>query len=141
MNTPVKYQDLLDAFEWIGSGGVAGTDCEAYVSRATGVIHWAGEGIDGEPPDDIDDESLYVSVPCKYDFDLGRPLALHFVAENIPDSYECVYQYFGKKGAYSRFKDELERTEQVEAWYEYEQRAIRKALSEWSEESGFLLED
>src|SRR2546423_7002393 len=140
MSTRVSLQDLLLAFEWIGSGEGAGVDCEAYVSRATGVIHWSGEGVDEEPPEDIDDESKYVAVPGKHDLELGRSLALRFVEERLPDSYERVKQYFREKGAYSRFKAEVDRAGQLEAWYEYEQQAIEEALREWGEENGFVLE-
>ncbi|MDR2172908.1 MAG: hypothetical protein LBE32_01685 [Burkholderiales bacterium] len=140
MNTRINLQDLLDAFEWVSSGEVTGVDCAAYVSRATGSIHWSGEGIDEELPDDIDDGSQYVAVPGKHELGLGRSLALRFVTENIPDLYERVRQYFRKKGAYSHFKAELDRAGQLEAWREYEQRVIQETLHEWSEEHGFLLE-
>jgi hypothetical protein len=140
MNTRINLQDLLDALEWVSAGEATGADCAAYVSRATGRIHWSGEGIDEELPDDIDDESKYVAVPSKHDLDLGRSLALRFVAEKIPDSHERVRHYFGKKGAYSHLKAELDRTGQLEAWYEYEQRVIEEALHEWSKEYDFLLE-
>jgi len=136
----IDLQNLLDAFEWVSSGGVAGVDCAAYVNKATGSILWSGEGVDEELPDDIDDEEQYLAVPSRHDLGLGHSLALRFVAENIPDSYERVHQYFRKKGAYSRFKAELERAGWLEAWYEYEQRVIRETLDEWSKEYGFLLE-
>lgn len=140
MTTQVNFQDLLDAFEWVGSGEAAGVDCEAYVSKETGVIHWLGEGVPEDPPEDIDDASKYVPVPDKRDFDLGKSLALRFVEENLPASYERVAQYFRSRGAYSRFKDELERHGQLHAWHEYEQKATEEALREWSEMHGFVLE-
>jgi hypothetical protein len=140
MNTRIDLQDLLGAFEWVSSGGVTGVDCAAYVHKATGSIHWSGEGLDEELPDDIDDESQYVAVPSKHDLELGRSLALRFVSENIPDSYEIVRQYFRKKGAYSHFKAELDRAGQLEAWHEYEQRVIQETLHKWSKEHGFILE-
>jgi hypothetical protein len=140
MNTRINLQDLRAAFEWIGAGEAAGFDCAAYVNRATGSIHWLGEGIDEEPPDDIDDGSQYVAVPGKHELGLGRSLALRFVAENIPDSYEHIRQHFRRKGAYSHFKADLDRAGQLDAWHEYEQRMIQEALHEWSEEHGFSLE-
>ena len=140
----INLQDLLDAFAWVSSGEAVGFDCVAYVNKATGAILYSGEEIDEEIdeklPDDIGDEEKYLALPDKRDFGLGSFLALRFVAENIPDSYERVQQYFRKKGAYSRFKDELDRAGQLEEWYEYEQRATREALEEWSKEHGFLIE-
>jgi hypothetical protein len=110
MSTRVNLAELCDALLWVGSGEAVGMDCGAYVNRATGAIHWSGGDFDEELPDDIDDESRYVAVPDKRGFDLGRPLVFRFVAENIPDSYERVSQYFRKQRACARFKDELERT-------------------------------
>ncbi len=136
----IDFQDLLGALEWVSSGGVAGLDCAAYVNKATGSILWSGEGIDEELPDDIDDEEQYLAVPSRHDLELGHSLALRFVAENIPDLYERVHPYFRKKGAYSRFKAELDRAGRLEAWYEYEQRVTRETLREWSKAHGFSLE-
>lgn len=140
MSTRVDLDDLLAALEWIGSCEAAGVDGEALVSRATGAVHWSGEGADENLPEDIEDETKYVAIPGSRDLELGRSLALRFVAERLPDSYELVSQYFRKKGAYSRFKAELQRAGRLEAWFEYEQRAIEKALRTWGEENGFVIE-
>jgi len=136
--TCINFQNLLEAFEWVSAGETTGVDSAAYVSRATGSIHWSGEGIDEELPEDIEDESQYVAVPSKRELELGRSLALSFVAENLPDAYERIRSYFGKKGAYAHFKAELDHAGQLEAWYEYEQRVIQETLLEWSKEHGFL---
>lgn len=139
MTTHVSYADLLAAFEWVGASEVAGVDGQAYVSKATGAVHCVGEGIDEDPPENLDDESRYVAVPSRSELDLGRSLALRFVREQLPDSYELAHQHFRARGAYSRFKALLERAGQLDAWYEYEQQAIEEALREWGEEHGFVL--
>ena len=140
MSAPVRLDDLLDALEWVSAGEAVGGDCEAYVSKATGAVHWVGERIDEEPPADIENESLYVALPHKRDFELGRSLALRFVAEHLPGSYDLVHDYFRKRGAYSRLKALLERAGQLEAWHQHEQQAIEEALREWSEENGLTLD-
>jgi len=139
MNAHVKLDDLLAAVEWVSSGEVAGIDSEAYVNRVTGAVVWLGDGVDEEPPEDIEDESAYVAVPRKSDLDLGRSLALRFTEEHLPESYETVYQFFRKRGAYSHFKALLERAGRLEAWHQYEQESFEQALREWSEENGFTL--
>lgn len=60
MRVSVSLNELLAAYEWVSSGEAAALDCEAYVDRHTGSIHWLGEGIDEEPPEDIEDASLYI---------------------------------------------------------------------------------
>jgi hypothetical protein len=137
MSVPVDLDDLLAACEWVSAGELAAVDAEAYISRVTGKIHWCGEGVDEAPPDDIADGRLYIAVPHKSEFDLGRSLALAFVAERLPRSSETVRAYFHRRGAYQRFKALLAQAGQLDAWHRYEQAALEGALSEWCAEHGF----
>ena len=139
MSVPVNLEELLAAYEWVTAGEIAAIDCEAYVSRATGAVHWCGEGIDEDPPEDIEDGTLYVAVPHKSEFDLGRSLALRFVEQHLLGSREAVYGFFRKRGAYSQFKSLLASAGQLDAWHEYEQAATESVLREWCEENGFEL--
>ena len=140
MNPRVSFEELLDAFDWMSAGESAGMDSAAYVNRDAGAIRWTGEAADEDVPEDIDDESKYVPVPGKRELDLGRPLVFRFVDERLPESCEAVEQFFCRKGAYSRFKTLLERTGQLDAWHEYEHKAIEQALREWCAENGLQLE-
>ena len=139
MGTLVKLAELTDAFDWVSASGPF--ENEAYVTRASGKIYWSSRTneLDEELPEDIEDGTLYIAVPHKNDLALGRNLALRFVDENLPASYERACGYFHKKGAYARFKDLLERAGHLEAWYRYEADAVEKALREWGEENGFLV--
>ena len=139
LRTSVSLHELALACDWVSSGDAAGLDCSAYVSRATGAVHWCGEGVDDEPPQGIEDESLFVAVPRKSELDLGRSLALCFVEERLPRELETVRGYFGARGAYSRFKSLLERSSQLDAWYAYEQEAVEGAWREWCSENGFIV--
>lgn len=139
MSVPVDFDELLAAYEWVSTGETAAMDCEAYVSREAGTIHWRGEGVDEDLPEDIEDGTLYVAVPHKNEFDLGRALAIRFVEEHLPGSREAVYEFFRKRGAYPRFKSLLAGSGQLDAWHEYEAAAIENALREWCEENGFVL--
>ncbi len=78
-------------------------------------------------------------MPHKNDLDLGRSLALRFVQEYVPDSYNLVYGFFRKLGAYARFKELLSRRDRLEAWYAYEAQAVQQALRERCEEHGLEL--
>lgn len=139
MTTSVSLDDVASACDWVSGGDAAGLDCEAYVSRATGKVHWYGEGIDEELPPGTDDENLFVCVPRKSEFDLGRSLALRFTEEHLPGELETVYDYFRARGAYSRFKSLLARVGQLDAWYAYEQAANDAALREWCSDNGFIV--
>lgn len=141
MRSRISYEELLAAFEWVSAGEAAAIGCDAHVSKATGKIHWSGEGVDEALPEDIDDPGKYVAVPKKDEFDLGRALALRFIKDRLPHSSEIVHQYFSQRGAFSRFNALLERASQLEAWHEFERNAIEKALRQWSDEHGLTLTD
>jgi hypothetical protein len=138
-STPISFDELLASFEWVS----ASLPCEneAYVSRITGNIYLSSSSndVEEELPVDIEDETVYVTVPNKRDLDLGRGVALRFVEENLPESYNVVHEIFRGGGAYPRFKALLERQNQLESWYEFEKTAVEQALREWIAENGLQL--
>ncbi|WP_411881414.1 hypothetical protein [Polaromonas sp. YR568] len=101
MSVPVSLAELLAAYEWLSAGQAAAIDCQVYVGRKTGSIHWRGEGIDEELPGDIEDGNLYIAFPQKNEFDLGSSLVLRFVKKHLPQHQEAVHAFFRKKGAYA----------------------------------------
>ena len=135
--TPVDLNELLDAIEYVSS--VITTDAAAYVSRETGQVYFVGTDLEPEDalPDDIDAADRYVAIPSKQDLDLGRPVALRFAEAHLPEHYGTIFAAFSHAGAYSKFKDLLERHGQLAAWYDFESKAQRKALSDWCAAQGF----
>ena len=64
--TSVSYSALEDALLWISDD--SSYNQRAFVSRRTGMVHWTGgdwQDEDNPPPDDIDDMTLYASVPTR----------------------------------------------------------------------------
>ena len=137
----VAYDDLESALSWVSSAEPF--ENNAFISRATGEVFYASSTYEAEDelPEDIDDAALYWSVPHKNDLDLGRNLALQFAAEFLPDHERQVQDYFRRRGAYSRFKDLLERTRRLEQWYQYEREATKVALLAWAAEEGLQVTD
>jgi hypothetical protein len=70
----------------------------------------------------------------KHDLDLGRNIVFQFMDECLPESTDAVRAFFRKKGAYAKFKDFLERKNQLEAWWKFEAKATETALREWAED-------
>lgn len=134
----VKFEDLLDAHEWVSSSP---DDSEAFVSRVTGNIHCSSSTLtlDDELPEDIEDGSIYVAVPNKHDLDLGKNLVLTFTEEQLADSYQTVADIFRQRGAYRRLKDFLERKGLLQAWYDFEAKTTALALREWAAEEGISI--
>ncbi len=137
----VTFDDLESALLWVSSAGPF-ENC-ALISKATGEVFYSSitHETEDELPEDIDDASLYWSVPHKNDLDLGRNLALRFVAEYMPNEERRVQDFFHRPGAYSRFKDLLERTGHLEQWYQYEREATKNALLAWSAREGLKVSD
>ena len=137
MTIPVKFEDLFEAFQFVSSA--APTEHEAYVCVESGEIHYYSEysDLDDAPlPDDLGDAQKYITIPHKNDLNLGRPLALEFVAEALPEALAEVEGFFRRKGAYTRFKDLLERNGALQRWYEYEEARQKQALREWCDGIG-----
>jgi hypothetical protein len=132
----VKFDDLLDAFEFVSAGQPF--EHEAYLCVATGALHYYSALVDLDEalPDDIDIPGKYLAIPHKNDLDLGKPLALRFAEDVLPDALDDVYDIFTHKGAYGRFKNLLERRGLLQQWYEYEERNRKEALRQWCEENG-----
>ena len=132
----ITFDDLEAALLWVSSA--APFENSAFISRATGKVFYASDAYDTEDelPEDVEDATLYCSVPHKNDLDLGRKLALRFASEYLPEQELRVQDYFHRRGAYARFKDLLERTGRLDEWYQYEQKATKTALLAWAAGEG-----
>jgi hypothetical protein len=138
-STPLKYQDLETALEWSSSG--ASFENTAIISRMTGEVHFKSTSgyTDEELPENIDDETLYVAVPHKNDLDLGRELVFEFIESESPSHVGVVAAFFRQRGAYSTYKNFLERESLLDKWYKFESDANRRALLRWALENRFTV--
>jgi 2-hydroxychromene-2-carboxylate isomerase len=138
---PVKFDDLLLAFEFVNSSHLE--ENEAFLCKETGEIHWHSSllGETEELPEDLEEDEKYVRIPGKRELDLGRPLVFDFVREFLPDDYEEVRRIFDRKGAYGRYKDLLVRRRALDRWHAFEEKAKERALHEWCELHEIELDD
>ena len=134
----VNATDLRTTFEFVSAG--APFEHSAYICLDTGKIYWqsisAGLEEEVDLPEDLETSDRYIAVPHKNDLGLGRRLALAFVAQELSDEYNTVVGFFGRRGAYGRFKALLHARGMLERWYEFENRAMEEALLAWCEENG-----
>lgn len=75
-------------------------------------------------------------MPHKHELDLGHDLVFRFVAEVIPDEEHKVHQFFTRRGAYARFKDFLDHRKLLQAWFDFEATAQRRAIEQWCRDNG-----
>jgi hypothetical protein len=111
---------------------------EAYLSKETGAVYWHSEYSDDieEVPNDIDDGEKYLLIPHRNDLGLGKPLALRFTEDFLSGDLGKVREIFGRRGAYSRFKDLLENRRLLDRWHDFEAAAQKQALLNWCKENG-----
>jgi hypothetical protein len=135
----VTIDDLEMAFEWVSTDGMGN---QAFVSKADGTIFYASEFEPlEETPDDVDDLTRYWEVPQRNELDLGRKLAVRYIATALPNDYETVDGFFRRRGAYARFKDLLDARGHLEHWYQFEAQAAREALLQWATDEGLQVVD
>jgi hypothetical protein len=127
----VKYEDLSAAFDFVSSA--APMEHHAYISIDTGTIHWISElnPLEEEVPEDLETSDRYIAIPHKNDLDLGRDLALRFVAVELSDRHNMVAQFFRHRGAYARFKELLASEGSLDKWYAFEAESTERALRDW----------
>ena len=127
----VKYEDLSAAFDFVSLA--APMEHHAYISMDTGTIYWISEmnPLEEEVPEDLEASDRYIAIPHKNDLDLGSELARRFTAEELPDQYTRVEEFFRHRGAYARFKELLASEDCLDKWYAFEAESTERALRNW----------
>jgi hypothetical protein len=138
---PVSLKDIQEAFEFVSAA--ADGEHQAFLCKQSGKLYWHSELCDDLDilPDDIDDNEKFLQIPDKRELDLGKPLALDFAREFLPDDLDDVRQFFSGRGAYARFKDLLHRRGSLDQWYDFEAKAEQRALREWCDLNSIEVSD
>ena len=133
----VELSDLVEGLFWADASRFE--EGWARISRETGTLYVYSELADDavELPEDIEDNTRYAEIPTRWDLDLQKRLVLRFADEIVPDHGHEIEGIFRRRGAYSRFKDYLHEIGQLDAWYKYEEAAVREALCRWARREGF----
>jgi hypothetical protein len=128
--TKVKLMDIELAFDFVNFGGLS--DNSAVINRETGEIHYLGDGVEEELPEDFDEEDdSLVWVPDKRDLDVGTKLVMEFARKHCSEDLDDIHFMFSHRGAYAHFKRFLEKKNLLEKWYKFEEEKNRDALLEW----------
>jgi hypothetical protein len=129
----VSLKDLQEAFEFVSATDTG--EHQAFLCKQSGMLYCHSELCDDLDilPDDIDDSEKFIPIPDRKELDLGKPLALDFAREFLPDDFDDVRQFFSRRGAYARFKDLLHRRACLDQWHDFEAKAEERALRLWCE--------
>jgi hypothetical protein len=94
---PVSFNELIDAFLFVNSGGFGN---DAFVDKKSGKIYWRfghDDEMNEELPDDIEAAAKYIPVPDKRELDLGKPLVLDFTRQYLADDFDQVARIFSRR--------------------------------------------
>jgi hypothetical protein len=131
----VSFDDIENAFLFVSMDQQGMHN--AYLCKETGQMFYTSEmGDSDELPEDIDDPEKYITIPHKNNLELGKALVIEFTSKYFPEELDRVYSIFRRKGAYSRYKDLLERKGFLNEWYKYEDERQKAALKAWCMENG-----
>ena len=130
----ISFDDIENAFLFVSMDQQGMHN--AYLCKETGQLFYTSEmGDSDELPEDIDDPEKYITIPHKNDLELGKALVIEFTSKYLPKELDRVYSIFLSRGAYSRYKDLLERKGLLDEWYKYEDERQKAALKEWCMEN------
>jgi hypothetical protein len=84
-SAPLILSDVIEAVEFVSASQFH--EFQAYICNRTGRILCMDEGLGSEDTAELPDDPVaasFVAVPHKHGLDLGKPLALNFVADELP---------------------------------------------------------
>lgn len=131
----ISFEDIELAFYYVSSDQMFSHS--AILCRETGEIFYISELGESEDdlPEDIEDPDKYISIPHNSDLGLGKALVIEFTSQYLPEEIDRVYSIFSRKGAYSRYKELLEKKGFLDKWYKFEDERQKAALKEWCREN------
>jgi len=131
----MKFGDLEDAFLFVG--GAAPYERTAMICVQTGQVCLKSELSDfDEIPEEAYDSDSWREIPHKKEMGLGRDLVFLFIAQHCPADLDRVRSIFSRSGAYSRYKDLLEKRGLLEEWHEFENAHQKEAILQWCRDEG-----
>ncbi len=134
----IDFNDIDDAVMFSSSDGNLSS---AILDTESGNIYYISDlfDVEEELPEDIYENEKYIEIPNQKELGLGKPCAIAFVSEFLPDEIDRAYSIFSKRGAFSRFKDFIESKDLLSKWYDYQEKKRVEALKEWCEDNNIKL--
>jgi len=125
----INFSEIEDAFLFVSSDQRFMNT--AVLNRKTWEIFYRSE-LSGEDdfPEDVESED-YIEIPHKNDLNLGRDIVFEFVFKYIPEKANDVETFFRRKGAYSNYKNLLDKLNLLDKWYKFEDERTKTVLLQW----------
>ena len=101
---------------------------------------WYKEAI-ARTKDFLENQDQYLGLPSKYDLHEYRIMENFVYSISIEEQKEEMLSLIQGKGAFSRFKQGIERFLLKEKWYKYRDSEIAKFAEEWCQENDIHYEN
>ncbi|HFI2462738.1 TPA: UPF0158 family protein [Streptococcus suis] len=132
----VWFQDVIDALQMISQG-----DRYYYDSRIDELVYLSveetglevREGLEEEIEEDV--AGRFVGLPTYYDFNPYTFMELYISDLTDGDLSDRLSRAIRGRGAFRRFKNELERCDRLEEWYAFETQCYKELVLDWCQEN------
>ncbi|MBS8080024.1 UPF0158 family protein [Streptococcus suis] len=132
----VWFQDVVDSLQMISQG-----DRYYYDSHIDELVYLSvGEfriesrdGLEEEIEEDV--AGRFVGLPTYYDFNPYTFMELYISDLTDGDLSGRLSRAIRGRGAFRRFKNELERCDRLEEWYVFEAQCYKELVLEWCQEN------
>ncbi|HEL1770968.1 UPF0158 family protein [Streptococcus suis] len=138
----VWFQDVVDSLQMISQG-----DRYYYDSRIDELVYLSVEETGLESCEGLEEEieedvmGRFVRLPTYYDFNtytFMERYVYHLPDGNLSDRLSRAIQ---GRGAFRRFKNELERCDRLEEWYAFETQCYKELVLDWCQENKIAIVD
>ena len=138
----VWFQDVVDSLQMISQG-----DRYYYDSHIDELVYLSvGEfriesrdGLEQEIEEDV--AGRFVGLPTYYDFNPYTFMELYISDLTDGDLSDRLSRAIRGRGAFRRFKNELERCYSLEEWYAFETQCYKELVLEWCQENKIAIVD
>ncbi|HEL1768684.1 TPA: hypothetical protein TXV04_001826 [Streptococcus suis] len=132
----VWFQDVVDALQMLNQGDRYYYDSYldelVYLSvEETGLE--SREGLEEEIEEDV--TGRFVRLPTYYDFNHYAFMERYVYHLPEGDLSDRLSRAIRGRGAFRRFKNELERCDRLEEWYAFETQCYKELVLDWCQEN------
>ncbi|HEM4882055.1 TPA: hypothetical protein U1138_001800 [Streptococcus suis] len=138
----VLFRDIVDALQMISQG-----DRYYYDSHIDELVYLSVGEFRIESRDGLEEEieegvaGRFVGLPTYYDFNPYTFMELYISDLTDGDLSGRLSRAIRGRGAFGRFKSELERCDRLEEWYAFETQCYKELVLEWCQENKITIVD
>ncbi|AER20797.1 TPA: hypothetical protein U1405_000117 [Streptococcus suis] len=138
----VWFQDVVDSLQMISQG-----DRYYYDSHIDELVYLSVGDFRIESRDGLEEEieedvaGRFVGLPTYYDFNPYTFMELYISDLTDGDLSGRLSRAIRGRGAFRRFKNELERCDRLEEWYAFETQCYKELVLEWCQENKIAIVD